>query len=96
MFRDLKLGYLVGIGIEQDQLKNLFFDFLNLYLVSMYILTYRNPLLLKTMRKVFWQFPSSDDSTEKWDRLDPQVRKQVIWQQSPVELSDPQYKAIRA
>jgi hypothetical protein len=75
MFHDMKLSYLIGIGIEKDQIQNLLLDFLNLYLVSMYVLLYRNPLLTKSMKKVFWQFPSNDDPKEKWDRLDPEVRK---------------------
>jgi hypothetical protein len=43
-------------------------DFLTLYVTSMYILTFRNPILRKTMTKVFWQFPTPDDNT-RWQRL---------------------------
>jgi hypothetical protein len=49
IFWDLRLGYLLGIGIDQSQLKNLFIDFFNLFLVSMYILNFRNPVLRKTV-----------------------------------------------
>jgi hypothetical protein len=60
----------------------------------MYILHYRNPILVKTMEKVFWSFPSSFESKEKWDRLNPEVRKQVLWLYQPVPLDHPQYKEI--
>jgi len=62
VFHDLKLGYLIGIGIEQDQVQNLILDFINLYLVSMYVFHYRNPILVKAMQKVFWVFPTPSDA----------------------------------
>lgn len=75
MFKDLRLTYLMGIAYEKSHLLILLLDFFNLYMVSMYILHYRNPILVKSMRKVFWRFPSKFESAEKWDRLDPMVRK---------------------
>jgi hypothetical protein len=57
VFKHIPIAYLLGVGIETDQLKNLLFDFLNLYLVAMYVLHYRNPVLVKSVEKVFWQFP---------------------------------------
>ena len=53
-FRDLKIDYLLGIGIDKDQVKDLIYDFLTLYIISMYILTFRNPILRKSMTKIFW------------------------------------------
>jgi len=53
-FHDLRIGYLLGVGIDTDQVQNLVFDFINIYLVSMYIMNYRNPILSKSMAKVFW------------------------------------------
>lgn len=29
-------------------------DFINLFVVTMYVLHYRNPILVKSMTKVFW------------------------------------------
>jgi hypothetical protein len=54
-------------------------DFVNLYLVAIYILHYRNPLLFKSMRKVFWVFPTPSDSPEQIQRLDSAVLKQIKW-----------------
>jgi len=71
----LRLAYLVGVGVESQQVSNLILDFLNLFLVSMYILFYRNPVLVKGMKKVFWSFPSDFDGKEKWSRLNPEVYK---------------------
>jgi hypothetical protein len=67
-FQDLKIGYLIGVGIDGDQVRNLIFDFVNIYLCSMYILNYRNPVLSKEMKKVFWQFPSPSE-INLWKRL---------------------------
>jgi len=69
VFRDLRLSYLIGIGIDKTQVENLLLDFLNLYLVSMYVFHFRNPLLMKQMQKVFWVFPHPSDKPERWDRL---------------------------
>jgi hypothetical protein len=55
-----------------------------MYIISMYILNYRNPILVKSMRKVFWRFPSKFEDPEKWDRLDHLVKKQVNWMYDPL------------
>jgi hypothetical protein len=73
----------------------LFLDFINLYLVSMYVLNFRNPLLNVQMRKCFWQFPNVNDSKEKWARLEPLVKKQVQWLINPTPLDDPAFKDIK-
>jgi hypothetical protein len=88
VFHDLKLGYLIGIGIGQGQVQNLILDFINLYLVSMYVFHYRNPILIKAMRKVFWVFPTPGDAQDRWHRLEPEVKKQVKWLISPVKFSN--------
>lgn len=44
----------------------------------MYVLFYRNPVLMKRMEKVFWNFPRLDN-IEQWKRLDVLVQKQVLW-----------------
>lgn len=54
VFRFLEIDYLLGIGIDKDQIQSLMLDFLNLYIVTMYVLIYRNPILVKRMKKVFW------------------------------------------
>jgi hypothetical protein len=94
-FRDLRLGYLLGIGIEQDQLQNLFVDFFNLFLVSMYILNFRNPLLVKSVQKIFWQFPSANDDIDMWKRLDDDVKRQVAFLSDPVSADAPMFDKIR-
>jgi len=82
--------------VDSAQVDNLVLDFLNLYFVSMYIMHYRNPLLVKSMEKVFWSFPSAFDHKSKWDRLKPEVRKQVQWLYQPLRVDDPAYTAILA
>jgi hypothetical protein len=57
-FYNLRYCYLLGFGVDKDQVNNLNLDFLNLFIVSMYVMIYRNPILLKKMNKVFWQFPT--------------------------------------
>jgi len=57
-FKDLKFCYLLGIGVDVEQLRTLVNDFVCLYFATMYIMHHRNPLLSKSMQKVFWQFPS--------------------------------------
>ena len=47
------------------------------------------------MTKVFWQFPTNSDSKEKWNRLDPDTRKQVLWYQHPIELDDKKYEEVK-
>ena len=93
VFHDLKLGYLIGIGIGQGQVQNLILDFINLYLVSMYVFHYRNPILIKAMRKVFWVFPTPGDAQDRWHRLEPEVKKQVKWLIIPVKFSPAGQKA---
>ena len=88
------MGYFAGIGIAKSQLQSLFLDFVNLYLVSMYVLNFRNPLLNVQMRKCFWQFPNVNDSKEKWARLDKLVKKQVNWLIEPTPLASSIYKDI--
>ena len=70
VFRDLRLSYLIGITIEQKQIQNLFLDFLNLYLISIYIYHYRNPVLFKSVHKIFWRFPANFETKDAWSRLD--------------------------
>lgn len=64
VFHDLKLCYFIGIGVDATQINNLILDFLNLFLVSMYILNFRNPVLVKSVEKIFWQFPMMSDNVE--------------------------------
>lgn len=85
----------MGIGIEQDQLQNLFVDFFNLFLVSMYILNFRNPLLVKSVKKIFWQFPSANDDIDMWKRLDDDVKRQVAFLSDPVSADAPMFDKIR-
>lgn len=74
-FRDLKLSYFLGIGISAHQINCLYLDFLNLALISMYVFNFRNPVLFRSMKKVFWSYPSEFDTVEKWKRLLPNVVK---------------------
>ena len=60
----LKIAYFLGFGINSVQLENLMLDFFNLYLVSMYILYFRNPIFEKNMKKVFWKYPLPTDAPE--------------------------------
>lgn len=61
-FHDLKLCYFLGIGIDDTQINNLVLDFIDLFLISMYIFNFRNPVLVKSVHKIFWQFPTMSDS----------------------------------
>ena len=81
-FKDLRIAYLLGLGVDRDQLKDLMIDFVNMFIVTMYILTFRNPILQKTMVKVFWQFPTPAN-LEQWKRLAPQVQEYVRWLHNP-------------
>jgi len=55
IFRDkMMLSYMLGIGVDQQQVKSLVFDFINIYVMSMYILNFRNPILNKNVSKVYW------------------------------------------
>ena len=86
VFRDnLMISYMLGVGVDKQQVVSLTFDFINLFVMTMYIFEFRNPILNKSLKKVFWAFPSKDD-TEQWARLDKQVQKQVDWIFNPKEL----------
>lgn len=95
IFRDLRLSYLIGIGCDIKQVRNLMLDFVNLYLVSMYVLNFRNPLLVKSVQKVFWQFPAMSDSPEQLARLDPKVRAQLKWRAAPQAIDSAKYVKIK-
>jgi hypothetical protein len=58
----------------------------------MYIYFYRNPLLMKSMEKVFWVFPNMQDDQEKWARLDKEVQMQVKWLLNPTKIDDNEVK----
>jgi hypothetical protein len=45
------------------------------------------------MHKVFWMFPSIDD-TEQWQRLTPEVKKFTKWLFKPTKHEDEPYKSI--
>jgi len=97
VFRNnLNFCYLIGIGVDKDQLENLIIDFVNLCMITIYIFTYRNPVLRKSMKKVFWQFPTSDN-IEQWNRLEKVVQKQVSWLHDPISLmNDPSLEYDKA
>jgi len=61
-FRDLDFCYLLSIGVSRHQIESLFLDFINLAIITMYCINFRNPLLFRNMKKVFWSFPSEYDS----------------------------------
>jgi len=86
-FHDLKLAYMLGVGVDKDQMTNLIVDFVNMFIISMYIFTFRNPILVKTVSKVFWLFPSPDNANQ-WSRLEPKVQSWVKWLHSPTKLTD--------
>lgn len=46
-FHNLRYCYLLGFGVDKDQVNNLLLDFINLFIVSAYVMIYRNPILLK-------------------------------------------------
>lgn len=81
-FRDLRISYLLGLGVDKDQVENLMVDFVNLFCVTMYIMTFRNPILVKRMVKVFWLFPSPENG-EQWKRLEPIVQEYVRFLHNP-------------
>jgi len=45
---------MLGIGVDQQQVKSLVFDFINIYVMTMYIFNFRNPILNKNVSKVYW------------------------------------------
>lgn len=85
-FRDLNLSYFLGVGVSAHQIENLINDFIIMLLISMYVYNFRNPLFFKEMEKVFWAFPNEFDSSEKWQRLKPDVMKQHKWLMKPYPL----------
>lgn len=73
VFRDhMSLSYMLGIGIDKQQVASLTLDLINVFVISMTIFEFRNPILNKNLKKVFWQFPTKDD-TDQWARLDKDV-----------------------
>jgi len=94
-FRDLNLSYFLGVGVSDHQIDALMYDFINLALISMYVYNFRNPLFFRTMKKVFWQYPSEYDTIDKWKRLEPNVIKQTKWFQCPYGFDHEKFKAIR-
>jgi hypothetical protein len=61
-FRELRICYLLGIGIQKSQMTNIYFDYLILFCASMHIMVYGNPLLQPSLEKVMWSFPMPHDS----------------------------------
>jgi len=61
----------------------------------MYILNFRNPLLVKSVKKIFWQFPSANDDINMWKRLDDDVKRQVAFLSDPVPATDPMFEKIK-
>lgn len=51
---DLSIGYLLGVGVDQQQSDNMIFDFLIMVMLAIYILEFGNPILAKSMKKVYW------------------------------------------
>jgi hypothetical protein len=68
-FKELRVCYLLGVGVERSQMLNIYFDFMILYCTAMYLVTYGNPLLQHSLEKVFWSFPLSHDPPKKWERV---------------------------
>lgn len=66
-------------------MKCLMIDFIVLYILTMYLTIYRNPVLLRVMKKVFWQLPKPSDR-EQWKRLEPLVKEQTKWLFNPKPL----------
>jgi hypothetical protein len=86
VFRDnMMLSYMLGVGVDRQQVWSLTYDFINIFIMTMYVFEFRNPILSKKLKKVFWQFPTNDD-TEQWARLDKDVRRQVDWLNNPKPL----------
>jgi len=56
------ISYMLGVGVDKQQVISLTFDFINLFVMTMYIYEFRNPILNKSLKKVFWSFPSKDDT----------------------------------
>ena len=75
-FQDIRLAYLLGVGIDRAQIENMTLDFLCIYIIAIYIYHYRNPILIKSVSKIFWRFPTSDN-VKQWKRLKDDTKKQV-------------------
>ena len=86
-FRDLNLAYMIGVGVDKEQVQNLIIDFFNLWIVSMYLFYFSNPILSKSMEKIFWVFPKPSDELDKWCRLNAEVKLQVKFLCDPQRLS---------
>jgi hypothetical protein len=56
---DSSICIMLGLGLQRSQLTNLIYDFVSLYIASMYIYYFGNPLF--TVKKIFWSFPSAHD-----------------------------------
>lgn len=61
----------------------------------MYLLTYGNPLLRRSVKKVFWHFPNEYDKSSQWARLSENVFKQVKWLQRPFKFETDKYNDLR-
>jgi len=44
----------MGMGVDNQQVYSIFIDLFTIYIVAMYTVTYRNPILSTKMKKVFW------------------------------------------
>jgi len=93
-FKDLKFCYLLGIGVDREQLRNLVVDFVSLFCASMYILHHRNPLLNKRMEKIFWQFPNPNQGNQGLKRMNDEVKKQVKFLYDPLQHTDRKFQRI--
>ena len=52
LFRDhMSLSYMLGIGVDKQKIAALTFDFINIFLISMMIFEFRNPILNKNLKK---------------------------------------------
>ena len=61
-FKDLKFAYLIGLPVSQQQLVELIYDFMILFLVSTYVFLYQSPVLDPRVKKIFYCFPNDFDS----------------------------------
>lgn len=61
----------------------------------MYLLTYGNPLLRRTVKKIFWHFPNEYDKSKQWARLSDNVFTQVKWLQHPLKFTHKKYEDFR-
>ncbi len=46
-----------GLGIDKTQFYSLFIDLINVFIISAYVIHFKNPILAQNMKKVFWEFP---------------------------------------